>query len=261
MHFLLVLMISAITSSSASATSFYIRPFSEFIQSTENIVRGKLNGIHVENGVTADGGKTIYTFATLIIGEVLKGSITGTQIIVRKVGGSKDGVTLEIPSSVVFSENEEGVFFLTSEQEDHSFEVTGMELGKFGIEQNNGEEILTGGIFAYSRIPDGVPHDPNEPDRLAENKKPWSITQLRKVIQEQNQAPAAVPNNQKNTEVSNTSVIKTNTPAPITKTSESTSTLSQGNENSSIYSASKLWYILATIALSALGVLFYLRRG
>ena len=106
MHSLLAF---ALTMQTAFATSFYIRPFSEFTKSTSNIIRGKISNIHVENGTTPDGGKTLYTFANLEIKEVIKGGISGTQINIRKLGGSKDGVTLEVPSSVEFSEKEEGL--------------------------------------------------------------------------------------------------------------------------------------------------------
>ena len=255
MHLLLALLITT----QAAATSFYIRPFSEFTESTPNIIRGKLSGIHVENGVTSDGGKTIYTFANLGIKEVLKGNITGTQIIIRKIGGSKDGTTLEIPSSVEFTEKEEGVFFLSSEREDHSYEVTGMELGKFGIEQKDGDEILTGGIFSYSHVPSGVPRDPNVPDRLAENKKPWSITQLRNLIHTQAQSMPAIAETGKTTEISKSSVVAIKTPTPLDAPTENISSLSPEKENSPLYFSSGVWYFLATVALT-LGVYFYWKR-
>ena len=106
-----------------------------------------ISNIHVENGLTNEGGKTIYTFANLDVKEVLKGTLNFNRILIRKIGGSKDGMTLEIPSSPEFTEGEETVLFLGPEKEDHSFEVTGLELGKYGLQDQNGQVVLTGGIF------------------------------------------------------------------------------------------------------------------
>jgi hypothetical protein len=175
LHFILVAFISF--TSSSQATSFYIRPFSEFTESAPNIVRGFIRDQRAENAITSDGGKTIYTFARVEVKEVLKGNIHKPEIQIRKVGGSKDGYTLEIPSSPEFKEGEESVFFLSEEKEDQSFEITGLELGKFGVEEKNGGVFLTGGIFNYSRS--------LKPSETQDHPGPWSINDLKALIQKQ----------------------------------------------------------------------------
>jgi hypothetical protein len=177
------------------ATSFYIRPFSEFTQSAANIVHARLSNVRTENALTADGGKTIYTYANAEIIEPIKGTFAGPNILIRKVGGTKDGMTLEIPSNVELSEGEEGVFFLSDIREDHAYEVTGMELGKYGVKEVNGEQILTGGIFNYSRPnPNDEHHDEAHlaPD-LQENLHPWSIKELKELVKKQAAAAAVAP--------------------------------------------------------------------
>lgn len=178
----------------AHATSFYIRPFSEVTQAVPNMVYGTIRHIHTDNGTASDGGKTIYTFSELVVKEVIKGNIHQSEIVIRKLGGTKDGVTLDIPSSVEFVENEETVLFLGPEMEDHTYEVEGMETGKFSLKEENGEKILTGGLFEFSRPePDG---GNVIAENLKENLRPWSLTQLKELIHQQtggNPTPSAPP--------------------------------------------------------------------
>ena len=262
MHSLLAF---ALTMQTAFATSFYIRPFSEFTKSTSNIVRGKISNIHTENSVDHDGVKTIYTFANLELKEVIKGNLAGSQIQIRKLGGSKDGVTLEIPSSVEFTEKEEGVFFLSEELDDHSYEVSSLELGKFNLVKKNGEEILKGGIFNYSQPHPGDDHDVMG-DNIEENLKPWSIRQLKELVHAQQSSGIASSPTEKNTNISKPSAELT--PSIETKTSPIISSnppihqkkpVSEENENSPLYFNSSFWYSLAIVFLT-LGVIFFIRR-
>jgi hypothetical protein len=240
----------------SQATSFYIRPFSEFTQSAANIVHARLSNIHTENALTADGGKTIYTYANAEVIEVIKGAISAPNILIRKVGGTKDGVTLEIPSNVEFSENEEGVFFLSPQREDHAYEMNGMELGKFGLKDENGEKILTGGIFNYAR---GRPSDeaklaPNQ----NENLRPWSIKQLKELVKKQESEPPPVTITQANGPAAN----------HVSSTSQSLPSdtvgapVSQANDiKPEIDSTSPFpikWLILAAVILLALA--FFYRK-
>jgi len=265
MHSLLVLLFLI---PQAHATSFFIRPFSEFTKTTNVIVRGVTTGIHAENVANANGEKMIFTFASLAIKDVIKGSITGGSIRIRRPGGTLDGMTLEIPSSVEFKEGEEGVFFLSDEQDDHSYEVTGMELGKFNIVNQGGSEILKGGIFAYSK------HDKHDNHRgqaiqsgdTSENLKSWSITQLKELVQSQGDAPPVA----NRTTESKINLI----PAPYSAPSENASNQSNTqptpvaaiNENNdatrhdSLYITPAFWYVLA-LSILALGIYLIKRRG
>jgi hypothetical protein len=186
LHFLF--LIGVFLAPVAHSTSFYIRPFSEFARDTPNMVRGHLHGTHSEWVITSDGIKSIYTYARLEITEVLKGPIKRPEIQIRKPGGTKDGLTLDIPSSPEFHENEETVLFLGPETDDHSYEVVGMELGKFGIEEKNGETILKGGIFNYSHehVDD---FGQSNPESNPENKRSWSIKDVKTLVQTQSVNP------------------------------------------------------------------------
>ncbi len=257
MHSILAFVLSI---SAAFATSFYIRPFSEFTKTTPNIIRGKMNNIHVDHAVNSDGEKIIYTYANLDVKDVIKGSISGTQIKIRKLGGTKDGVTLEIPSSVEFVDKEEGVYFLSEELEDHSYEVSSLELGKFTVAEKNGEEILKGGIFAYSQPKPGHEHDVMA-DNISENLKPWSINQLKELVKTQQQLTPVSTAVQKNSVVTAPSgELKKDNESISISPSEQNNSVSEPKENSSLYFGSSLWYSLAIIILT-LGVFWFKRRG
>jgi hypothetical protein len=266
MHSLLALLILI---PQAHATSFFIRPFSEFTKTTNVIVRGVTSGIHAEKVSNQIGEQMIYTYANLGIREVIKGSISGASIRIRKAGGTLDGVTLEIPSSVEFKDGEEGVFFLGEEQDDRSFEVTGMELGKFRIEVLNGNEILKGGIFAYSK-PNASQHHSHgdhgqQADDISENLKPWSIQQLKDLVESQGDTPTASLPNQHSIAPSD-SVSSPTEPNPKQELSGKTSSEPENNENSVaaqqdlLYMAPEFWYVIA-LSILTLSVYLVKRRG
>lgn len=257
MHSLLGLLVAQF----AFATSFYIRPFSEFTQNTPHIIYGTLSNIHVENGVTTDGGKTIYTFADLEIKEVLKGNISGSKIIIRKLGGSKDGVTLEIPSSVRFKENESAVFFLLNANEDQSYEVTGMELGKFNLIEKNGQQILTGGIFSYTEH-NHNDHQNADHQVMAENKRTWSLQQLKNLIETQSRLlPESTASNAQPLTSStpfNDELVDKNSFKSNNQELNQTLNVKEKINDTPLYFRSSLWYLAAALIIT-LGVFFYIR--
>lgn len=175
-HFLLwVSLTGCFYSSNVYSTSFYIRPMSEFTQTSPNIVYGTITQVRVEKGITQTGRTTIYTYATLEWNEVLKGTINKNPIQIRKAGGTLNGLTLDIPSSPEFHENEKTVLFLSEPNLDQSYDVMGMELGKFSVVQQQGKTFLQGGLLSY---------DASESASTSE-KKAWSLQDLRELIQKQ----------------------------------------------------------------------------
>jgi len=249
---------AALLSPLAHATSFNIPPFSDFTSSTPNIVRGTLSNVRAENALTDDGGRTVYTFANLAVKEVLKGNIHDSNITLRELGGSTNEMTIEIPSSPEFHENEDAVLFLGSEQEDHSYEVTGLELGKYQLKDVGGDKILTGGIFNYSRTQTGVTPDP----RLKENQTPWSLNRLRNLIRSQEAQPpkAAV------SPASSPSTLASPAPsvAPETSAAPNLSPDSVSNSASDTDSSSSMpWgsIVLAAIVVGVLLRLYFKSRS
>ncbi|MBU6153878.1 MAG: hypothetical protein KGP28_06210 [Bdellovibrionales bacterium] len=180
LHFLFLM--STLMATKAGATSFFIRPFPEFIREAENIVRGRIHQPHSEFGISLGGERNVHTYAELEVLEVLKGAISKTSLQIRKLGGTKDGITLQIPGSPEFRDGEESVLFLGPENEDHSYEVTGLELGKFGLVEKNGDLELTGGLFSFSTGPES--QEAIGPG-VVENRRVWTLKQLKELVETQ----------------------------------------------------------------------------
>jgi hypothetical protein len=164
----------------AQATSFYIPPFSDFTSEANLIVRGTFSNINVQNAVSDNGTKIIYTYATLDVKELLKGNNAQSSLLIRKLGGSKDGYNLVIPGSPDFKEGEDEVLFLSAEKEDHSYEVLSLELGQYHVQDKNGQPTLAGGIFNY---PQKGEH--NGANAQAENAHAWTLQDLRALIEKE----------------------------------------------------------------------------
>ena len=248
LHFLLRLLTLLIPFS--AATSFYIRPFSDFTQTTQNIVRGTLSDVHATNLTTSDGQKAIYTYANVNVKEVFKGEINQHSIVVRKIGGTVDGYTVDIPSSPELKDGEDTVMFLSQQKEDGSYEITGLELGKFGLEEKNGETFLKGGLFNYSNSGTGEDAEHTKyADNLDENRKLWSLNALRDLIRKQKSLPAPTvtpkPVTQPNPVASST-VIPQQSPSAVLsdeKPSKSTATMPWGYGVAAIFLAA-IFFVL-----------------
>ncbi len=185
LHFLLLgLLLPPVIS---RATSFHIAPMSEFVQSSPNIVRGIVRSIRPEEGTDTEGNRVIRTYAEVEITEVLKGRIQEKRILIRKAGGSTNGMTVEVAGAPEFHENEDTVLFLGDLLEDRSYEIEGLELGKFEIEKKNGKELLSGGLLAYS---EGSAEGAQGPG-IEANRKDWSIGDLKKLAASPEPPPAA----------------------------------------------------------------------
>ena len=187
LHFLFLLC--SLIPRPAFATSFYIRPMSEFTQSAPHIIRGIIRSTRVEDQSDSSGNRVILTYGEVEVKEVLKGSITESRISIRKAGGEKNGVSLEIPGSPEFRENEETVLFLGEIQADHSYEIFDMELGKFTLSHKDGHDYLKGGLLAYSE----KPQDEGVGPGLKANHRDWSIEDLKSLIQSQGGTPRTAP--------------------------------------------------------------------
>ena len=194
LHILFPLLLAlGLSRAPADATSFYIRPMSEFTKDAPNIVKGRIRAPHVEPGTQENGNATIFTYAQFEVEEVLKGGITEKSILIRKLGGTLGDRTLYIPGSPDFPENRDTVLFLTGIKKDQAYEVTGLELGEFGTEEKDGVLHLTGGLLGLSRNPEEGEGVLSGPSALEENRQPWPLTRLRTLIRSQGGTPPPSP--------------------------------------------------------------------
>jgi hypothetical protein len=180
--FLSLAAISIIAPSPAEATSFMPTPFPTSVQNAPIILRGKVGMSYPEFAQDPDGGKRIFTFTEIQPTEVLKGDVrtAANSLIIREMGGEKDGVGYHVPGTAQFQRGEDTVIFLRPADRDGTFDVHGMMMGKYNVITNSeGQEVLDG---------PGLILDPNAPPEK------WTLDRLRKVIAQQaemNPTPAA----------------------------------------------------------------------
>jgi hypothetical protein len=178
------------------ASTFVHKTFEKAVSDAEGIVRGTI-GMSYANWVKADGSQKIYTFTELHLDEVLKGDIAPSAsktLILRELGGEKDGVGLQIPGSAKFKRGQEVVVFVTLPvNSDGSFSVRGMMLGKYDlVHGDDGVSYLTGGRISFDT---GGHDDTDHPkDSGTEPPKKWTLTAVRDLIRTQNLQKPQVKN-------------------------------------------------------------------
>ena len=178
------------------ATSFIQLPFPETVEKTQNIVRGIIGTKDVRTVQMRDGADRVFTYFQLNISEVLKGKVTRNPILIRSLGGEKDGVGLSIAGAVDFNPGEDVVVMLMEENSDSSFDVRSLMMGKMTLRKDmDGNEYLVGPVLDghnEHRVQGGQP-DPNA-------GKKWSLADLRELVKSQG-AEAIGPDLQKKQEV------------------------------------------------------------
>ena len=184
--FLLTLFSGLLACPFANATTFYERPFAETVQDAPTVVRGIIGNSYTDWVQGQDGTKRIYTFFDVQISEVLKGSATNPTLVLRQVGGEKDGVGLQIAGTASFERGEDVLVFASARNADGSYELLSMSMGKLNFEKSeDGHEYLVGAAIPgsghdthFHENGTGGHPDPSEGSR-------WDLNRLRKLIREQ----------------------------------------------------------------------------
>jgi len=165
----------------ALATSFVERSFPDTVQEAPIMVRGTVGRSYSDWARGNDQSKRIYTFYELTPSEVFKGELPEGAIMVRELGGSKDGNTMEVPGTAHFSRGEEVVLTLSPRNADGSYDMRGMMMGKFNIQESGGKEYLTGpGVISPEDARDSEVLHP-EDEHLPQGVAVYSIEHLRKL--------------------------------------------------------------------------------
>jgi hypothetical protein len=176
---------------SAFATSFYERPFPDTVRSTPTIVRGKIGKSRTEWTTLPDGSRHLFTYYDVDVSEGFKGvPRTGAPIRIREIGGSKDGVSLNVSGTAVFEKGEDVVVLLgrAGMESDGTYPVMGMMMGKFDIEKGeDGKEYLRGPGLGSSVLPGLRNEDSNKKTVQV------SLEGLREIIRTQAKAAKAEP--------------------------------------------------------------------
>jgi hypothetical protein len=176
------------------ATTFLERPFPTTVQEAPVIVRGKVGTSYTNWAELPDGSKRIHTFTELQLDDILKGTITGRTLIMRELGGEKDGVGMQVSGTAQFDRGEDVVVFLGLKNPDGSHDVHGMMMGKYNVERDEqGKEYLVGaglssltqpGLRGHEHL---VEPDGEEGQRDTRPDSKWTIEALRQLIRDQAQ--------------------------------------------------------------------------
>jgi hypothetical protein len=87
------------------------------------------------------GGKTIYTSATILISDTIKGNGTQKKVKVRYKGGEIGNIGLKVSDTSRFIKGEKVLLFLKSEEivkgKVVSYKMTGKAQGKYAIDKDN----------------------------------------------------------------------------------------------------------------------------
>ena len=184
------------------ATTFLERPFPATVQEAPVIVRGKVGTSYTSWAELSDGSKRIHTFTELQLDDILKGGVTGRTLIMRELGGEKDGVGMQVSGTAQFERGEDVVVFLGNKNADGSHDVHGMMMGKYNVERDEqGKEYLVGAGISSTTHPAirGHEHliqpDGEEGQGDTRTDSKWTIEALRQLIRDQAQAtrPGAKP--------------------------------------------------------------------
>lgn len=172
----LALSLHFATAIPSKATTFMPVPFSSAVQDAPIIVRGKVGMSYTDLAQDPDGAKRIFTLTEIQPNEVLKGDpqAGAKAIMVRELGGEKDGIGYNVPGTAQFQRGEDTVIFLNPANQDGAYDVHGMMMGKYNvITDSEGQEALDGpGLMSSSPDPGAPPEK-------------WTLDRLRKLIEKQ----------------------------------------------------------------------------
>jgi hypothetical protein len=104
------------------------------------IVEGQVTAVRSE---WTSNHTQIYTSVTLQVSQVLKGSIPGSQMDLRLLGGTVDDITMLIIDQPTFEVNERVFLFLRPNYEVRDVPLVGQSAGKFRVEVDaTGADVL-----------------------------------------------------------------------------------------------------------------------
>ncbi len=174
----------------AGATSFIEKSFPDAVGESPVIVRGTIGMSYSDYGRSPGDEKRLFTYYELVPSEVFKGSVPDGAIMLRQIGGSKDGVTMEVPGTARFSRGEEVVVMLGAQGGDGTFNVRSLMMGKFTIDRLNGKEYLNGpGAVSPEEVNDGEVIHPEEGMRRPRTAV-YTLEALRELVRAKEQEPS-----------------------------------------------------------------------
>lgn len=115
--------------SSAQASIILQLSDQQMVQKASRIVRGKVVRKYSQ-WVKAE--RRIYTYIIVAVLDTIKGS-PGSEITIRQVGGSANGLGMHVPGTASFQLGEEVFVFLEKARRSSHYLVMGMSFGKYRV--------------------------------------------------------------------------------------------------------------------------------
>lgn len=133
----------------STASSIQIESVETRLKEAALVVRGKAGRQEIRAVRGPDGLERPYTFTEIKLDEVLKGTVAGSQLEVREIGGElPDGpegsTSLSVPGAVNFEDGEEVVLLLDAAASDGSYPIHNMGMGKFNLKTVGQRTLLVG---------------------------------------------------------------------------------------------------------------------
>lgn len=125
--FLMALLI--LVPATSSASSVIQVTFNDLVLSSELIFEGRV----VDKRAEMSAGGTIHTYVTFRIQDVIKGSHSDSQIVLRYQGGTVGALTLEVSDLVVPGIGETGIYFVESTTRPLVHPLYGWDQGHFVV--------------------------------------------------------------------------------------------------------------------------------
>jgi hypothetical protein len=188
------------------ATSFQAVPFEQTVQGAPVVARGQVASQYVEWATARNGSRRLYTYIELQPLQFYKAPaswLSKTRLLVREMGGEKDGVGMMVPGSAQFKVGEDVVVFVGDQAHtDGAYDLMGLMLSKLKVTTGEGgEERLSGpaismgesavrGQIVYSDGSSEGGHDHGgshsdeggQSDTTRRGKKQWTVQSLRELI-------------------------------------------------------------------------------
>src|SRR5438067_6818524 len=105
----------------------------QLVDFADVIVRGRVARILVAQD---EGVGSLYSYVSLDVESVLKGSVSGRRIVVKQLGGRLGATELRIAGQPAFAVGEDVIVFLESRPRDRTLSVTAQWQGKFTLASN-----------------------------------------------------------------------------------------------------------------------------
>jgi hypothetical protein len=108
------------------ATTVQQMDLPDLVSTADNIVQG-----HVESVETRFENRMIYTYATVVVDDLLKGD-RRRSVVLRHIGGSIGSMAVAVSGMPHFKAGDQAILFLRNRR-DGTFDVIGLNQGKYDI--------------------------------------------------------------------------------------------------------------------------------